>query len=87
MLTAVFACQPLGQLAATLVAMIGVFAARHSIPDTTPSTCTGNCLHSVDILWRVIVGFGAFVAAAALWFRLTVIESPRYTCEVAQDDL
>ena len=88
MLTAVFACQPLGQVAATLVAMIGVFAARHSIPpDATPSTCTGDCLRSIDILWRVIVGFGAFLAAAAVWFRLTIIESPRYTSEVAQDDL
>jgi MFS transporter, PHS family, inorganic phosphate transporter len=88
MLTAVFACQPMGQVAATLVAMIGVFAARHSIPsDATPSTCTGDCLRSVDIIWRVVIGFGALLAAAAVWLRLTIIESPRYTCEVAQDDL
>lgn len=75
-------------MAATLVAIISVFAARHSIPsDATPSTCTGDCLRSVDIIWRVVIGFGALLAAATVWFRLTIIESPRYTCEVAQDDL
>lgn len=88
MLTAVFAFQPLGQLEAALVTLIDVSVARRSIPsDVTQSTCTGDCTRSIDIIWRGIIGFGALLAAVALCFQLTIIESPRYTYEVAQDDL
>lgn len=88
MLTMVFACQPLGQVAASLVALIGVYAARHSIPvDPTNTTCDEDCIRAIDIIWRVVIGFGAILAAIALWFRITIIESPRYTLDVARDGL
>lgn len=73
MLTAVFMCQPLGQLLATLVPLIAVFAARGSLPNDTKD-CLQDCQKTLDVIWRLILGLGAVPAAASLWFRLTIIE-------------
>ncbi|KAH0350067.1 MFS general substrate transporter, partial [Aureobasidium melanogenum] len=85
MLTAVFMCQPLGQLLATLVPLIAVYAARNSIPHDS-QVCEGECLKTLDVIWRLVLGLGAVPAAASLWFRLTIIESPRYTVDIVRDD-
>lgn len=92
MLTLVFACQPLGQLAATLVSFIAIVRQRNGIPsDSTVSTndaaqnCNEECLRTLDSIWRWIIGVGVIPAVIALWFRLTIIESPRYTADVGQD--
>lgn len=75
MLTAVFMCQPLGQLLATLVPLISVYAARGSLPNTNTSTdCDLDCKKTLDVIWRLVLGLGAIPAAASLWFRLTIIE-------------
>jgi len=50
-----------------------------------PSTCTGVCQLAVDKMWRVIVGFGAVPGCIALYYRLTIPETPRYTFDVARD--
>jgi PHS family inorganic phosphate transporter-like MFS transporter len=73
LLTAVFMCQPLGQLLATLVPLIAVYAARGSLPNDTPE-CDYDCKKALDVVWRLILGLGAVPAAASLWFRLTIIE-------------
>ncbi|THW88823.1 inorganic phosphate transporter [Aureobasidium pullulans] len=86
MLTAVFMCQPLGQLLATLVPLIAIYAAREHLPQTTAETCDAECLKTLDIIWRLVLGLGAVPAAASLWFRLTIIESPRYTVDIVRDD-
>ncbi|KAG2170357.1 hypothetical protein VTO58DRAFT_105573 [Aureobasidium pullulans] len=86
MLTAVFMCQPLGQLLATLVPLIAIYAAREHLPQTTAETCDADCLKTLDIIWRLVLGLGAVPAAASLWFRLTIIESPRYTIDIVRDD-
>ncbi|THW08639.1 inorganic phosphate transporter [Aureobasidium pullulans] len=86
MLTAVFMCQPLGQLLATLVPLITIYAAREHLPQTTAETCDADCLKTLDIIWRLVLGLGAVPAAASLWFRLTIIESPRYTVDIVRDD-
>ncbi|KAI9646419.1 hypothetical protein NHQ30_004411 [Ciborinia camelliae] len=86
MMTAVFMCQPLGQLAATLVSLIAAASQRDGIPaDATISDCTGECLKTMDSIWRWIIGVGVIPAVIALWFRLTIIESPRYTADVVRD--
>ncbi|KAF7903880.1 hypothetical protein EAF00_001214 [Botryotinia globosa] len=86
MMTAVFMCQPLGQLAATLVSLIAAASQRTGIPaDATPENCTGECLKTMDSIWRWIIGVGVIPAVIALWFRLTIIESPRYTADVGRD--
>ena len=85
MLTLVFSCQPLGQAAASVISIIAAAGFRSKI--TNPSTidaCTGDCLWAVDIIWRIVIGLDAVPAFIALWFRLTIIESPRYTSEVEQ---
>ncbi|KAL4866038.1 hypothetical protein BDV12DRAFT_210760 [Aspergillus spectabilis] len=88
MLAAVFLCQSLGQLAANLVALIAVAGFRHRLlEDTSGSGCTGPCVRDVDSIWRLIVGLGAVPAFIALWFRLTIVESPRYTAEVTHNSL
>ncbi|EAL86172.1 phosphate permease [Aspergillus fumigatus Af293] len=46
-----------------------------------------TCVRSLDTIWRLLVGLGAVPAFIALWFRLTIIESPRYTAEVTKDSL
>ncbi|THW47408.1 inorganic phosphate transporter [Aureobasidium pullulans] len=86
MLTAVFMCQPLGQLLATLVPLIAIYAAREHLPQTTAESCDADCLKTLDIIWRLVLGLGAVPAAASLWFRLTIIESPRYTVDIVRDD-
>jgi PHS family inorganic phosphate transporter-like MFS transporter len=39
----------------------------------------------VDKLWRFLIGLGAVPAALALFYRLTMPESPRWTLDVADD--
>jgi PHS family inorganic phosphate transporter-like MFS transporter len=86
MLTAVFMCQPLGQLAATLVTLIATARQRNSIPaDATSQSCDAQCRMTLDSIWRWIIGVGVIPAVVALWFRLTIIESPRYTADVGRD--
>jgi PHS family inorganic phosphate transporter-like MFS transporter len=85
MMTLVFLCQPLGQLAATLVALIAVARQREGITKYTASNCTGECIQTLDEVWRWIIGVGAIPAVIAVWFRLTIIESPRYTADVGRD--
>lgn len=36
-------------------------------------------------MWRIIVGFGAVPGCIALYYRLTIPETPRYTFDVARD--
>ncbi|KAL4936208.1 hypothetical protein BDV06DRAFT_205485 [Aspergillus oleicola] len=88
MLAAVFFCQSLGALSANLVALIAVACFRHSLLKHAPGAeCNEDCRGDVDRIWRLIVGLGAVPAFFALWFRLTIIESPRYTAEVTQNSL
>ena len=85
MMTLVFLCQPLGQLAATLVALIAVARQSGPITNAIVSDCTGECRKTLDSIWRWIIGVGVIPAVVALWFRLTIIESPRYTADVGGD--
>ncbi|RAQ40898.1 inorganic phosphate transporter [Aspergillus flavus] len=88
MLAAVFLCQSLGEAAAAVVALIAVAGFRHSLPnDPEIRECTGFCVRNLDSIWRLIVGLGAVPAFIAIWFRLTIIESPRYTTDVLQNSL
>ncbi|KAK7423848.1 acid phosphatase pho5 [Neonectria magnoliae] len=86
MMGAVFAMQGIGQLVAALVMMfltLGFKSQLEKAPDV--DQCTGSCQVAVDKMWRTLVGFGAVPACIALYYRLTIPETPRYTFDVARD--
>lgn len=86
MMAAVFSMQGLGQLAAAIVALIVTTAfkdAYHNAPNV--QGCDYACQIAADRSWRIIVGVGAIPACFALYYRITIPETPRYTFEVARD--
>ncbi|ORY11515.1 major facilitator superfamily domain-containing protein [Clohesyomyces aquaticus] len=83
---AVFAMQGLGQLAASLMAFILVIGYRKELePVRLVADCTGECGATVDRMWRFLIGFGGIPGWFALYYRLTIPETPRYTFDVLYD--
>ncbi|KAI0671903.1 inorganic phosphate transporter [Trametes maxima] len=80
-MAAVFANQGWGQLSATLFAFIIVSAYKHSFMDDDPS----GVLHSLDQIWRLVIGLGCIPGAIALYFRLTIPETPRFTIDIERN--
>jgi hypothetical protein len=67
-------------LAASLVALITILVYKDSIvadsfdrPD------------HVDYCWRILIGLGCIPGAIALYFRLTIPETPRFTMDIERD--
>jgi PHS family inorganic phosphate transporter-like MFS transporter len=86
MMGAVFAMQGIGQFASAMVALVVTAGFRGSLRSAkTVGTCSGVCQKAVDQMWRTVIGFGAVPACIALYFRLTIPETPRYTFDVARD--
>ncbi|ATZ49223.1 hypothetical protein BCIN_04g03990 [Botrytis cinerea B05.10] len=86
MMGAVFAMQGIGQFVAGLVMLILVAGFKGSLLTAkSAAVCQGVCGLAVDKMWRVLVGFGAVPACVALYYRLTIPETPRYTFDVARD--
>jgi MFS transporter, PHS family, inorganic phosphate transporter len=86
MMGAVFAMQGIGQFGAAIIAIIVAAGFKGSLSTAaTVGDCTGVCGVAVDKMWRVIIGFGAVPGCIALYYRLTIPETPRYTFDVARD--
>ncbi|RDW74175.1 inorganic phosphate transporter 1-6 cotransporter [Coleophoma crateriformis] len=86
MMGSVFAMQGFGQLTGSLVMLIVVAGFKESLSSATSyATCGGVCGLAVDKMWRVLIGFGAVPGCIALYFRLTIPETPRYTFDIARD--
>jgi MFS transporter, PHS family, inorganic phosphate transporter len=86
MIGAVFAMQGFGQFAASMMTLIVVAAFRSTLePAKTPAACNGECQRSVDIMWRIVIGVGGIPGLFALYYRLTIPETPRYTFDVVHD--
>jgi PHS family inorganic phosphate transporter-like MFS transporter len=51
----------------------------------TPSACDADCQKTADIMWRIVIGFGGLPGWFALYYRLTIPETPRYTFDVVND--
>lgn len=86
MMGAVFSMQGFGQLAAAIVTIIVTTGFKGSLESASSSTtCTGVCMLAVDKMWRIVIGFGAVPGCIALYYRLTIPETPRYTFDVEQD--
>lgn len=91
MIASVFATQALGQFLATVVALIVTESFKHAT-NAPGNECRGDvCAQTdsgraaVDRMWRIILGFGAVPAVIALYCRLTIPETPRYTFDVNRD--
>ncbi|KAK6957823.1 hypothetical protein Daesc_000612 [Daldinia eschscholtzii] len=86
MMAAVFSMQGMGQLLAAIVALIVTVSFKNAFGNA-PSVdqCDYACQTAADRCWRIIVGVGALPACFALYYRITIPETPRYTFEVAKD--
>ncbi len=86
MIAAVFAMQGLGQFAAAALTLVVTAGFKDTLePVKEVSECGPDCMRAVDIMWRIIIGFGGIPGWFALYYRLTIPETPRYTFDVAQD--
>jgi len=83
MMAAVFANQGFGQFTAALVSFICTVGFRNSLRVTT---CGTDCKEALDKAWRIVYGFGAVPACCALYFRLTIPETIRYTLDVTRNE-
>ena len=86
MMGSVFAMQGIGQFAAGIMVLIVTAGFKGSL-ETASSTahCSGVCQVAVDKMWRTVIGFGAVPGCIALYYRLTIPETPRYTFDVSRD--
>ncbi|CAG8715799.1 24417_t:CDS:2 [Gigaspora margarita] len=77
MIAAVFAMQGIGILCAAIVSTITVAAFQ--------STVTPSDYSHIDYIWRIVTGCGAIPATVALYYRLTIPETPRYTMDIERN--
>jgi MFS transporter, PHS family, inorganic phosphate transporter len=85
MMAAVFSMQGAGQFAAAIVALIVTVGFKSSFSAGKLAQCDTGCQMAADRCWRIIIGAGALPAIFALYYRITIPETPRYTFDVAQD--
>ncbi|KAJ7110429.1 inorganic phosphate transporter [Mycena epipterygia] len=81
MMVAVFASQGWGTFASTLVAFVITVAYKDKIlhdPGVTQ-------LNHVDFMWRILIGLGCVPGVVALYFRLTIPETPRFTMDIERN--
>ncbi|CAE6435440.1 unnamed protein product [Rhizoctonia solani] len=79
MMTAVFAMQGFGNFTAALVAFIVTQAYKNQINQD------GKRQDSIDRCWRLLIGLGAIPGCIALYCRLTIPETPRFTMDVERN--
>jgi len=80
MMTAVFASQGWGQFAGALVSFIITAAYKNTVINSQV-----NDLQGVDAQWRLLIGLGCVPGAVALYFRLTIPETPRFTMDIERN--
>ncbi|KAJ6566649.1 inorganic phosphate transporter [Mycena capillaripes] len=97
MMTSIFAAQGWGNLAASIVATVITIAFKNAISkDFTLDGCTcdqaflqvcssPSTLNHVDYIWRLLLGLGCVPAVIALYFRLTIPETPRFTMDIERN--
>ncbi|KAG1775929.1 major facilitator superfamily domain-containing protein [Suillus placidus] len=80
LMTAVFAAQGWGQFASALVGIIVVSAYKNDILNAP-----FPCVVPVDYTWRLLIGLGCVPGVIALYFRLTIPETPRFTMDIERN--
>ncbi|KXN88480.1 Inorganic phosphate transporter PHO84 [Leucoagaricus sp. SymC.cos] len=81
MMTAVFASQGWGNFTAALVAFIITAAYKDAILASTTTVHVAN----IDPMWRLLIGLGCVPGVLALYFRLTIPETPRFTMDIERN--
>ncbi|CAA7265545.1 unnamed protein product [Cyclocybe aegerita] len=78
MMTAVFALQGWGNFTAALVAFIITATYKSAIL----SALSVAELEAVDFMWHLLIGLGCVPGVIALYFCLTIPETPRFTMDI-----
>ncbi|RDB25729.1 Repressible high-affinity phosphate permease [Hypsizygus marmoreus] len=81
MMTAVFSAQGWGNFSAALIAFIITAAYKNAIINDPGVTQ----LNHVDYMWRILIGLGCVPGCIALYFRLTIPETPRFTMDIERN--
>jgi len=81
-MAAMFAAQGFGAFAAALVSFLCVTGFKSSLQQ---SQCDVNCQLALDKSWRIVYGMGILPAVVALYFRLTIPETIRYTLDITRN--
>lgn len=85
-MAAVFSMQGLGQCAAAIVALITTTGFKDKYTRARSAQfCVNDCQIAADQSWRIIIAVGGIPAFVALYYRITIPETPRYTFDVAKD--
>lgn len=77
LMTAVFAFQGWGNFTAALIALVITAAFKSAVLADDP-----NVLAHVDNMWRILIGLGCLPGVVALYYRLTIPETPRFTMDI-----
>ncbi|KAI6037689.1 major facilitator superfamily domain-containing protein [Pisolithus marmoratus] len=80
LMTAVFAFQGWGQFASAIIGLIVVSAYKSEILHTTYPAAK-----PIDFCWRILIGLGCVPGVLALYFRLTIPETPRFTMDIERN--
>ncbi|KAJ6474964.1 inorganic phosphate transporter [Mycena sanguinolenta] len=83
MMTAVFAAQGWGNFFAVLISFIVTVAFK----DKILADSDVNHLYSIDFMWRIVIGLGCVPGVFALYSRLTIPETPRFTMDIERNVL
>ncbi|KAJ2549988.1 hypothetical protein EV175_004234 [Coemansia sp. RSA 1933] len=75
MMAAVFSCQGLGNVSASIVAIVVLACFKSAIQSD---------VYTLDYVWRICLGFGAIPGAVTLYWRLTMPESKRFQEEATR---
>jgi MFS transporter, PHS family, inorganic phosphate transporter len=62
------------------VALVTISIFEQGILEDEPTT-----LQHLDYCWRILIGFGCLPGVVALYFRLTIPETPRFTMDIERN--
>jgi MFS transporter, PHS family, inorganic phosphate transporter len=83
MMATMFAAQGFGAFFAALVSFVCVSGFHESLHS---SQCSPECQLALDKSWRIVYGMGIVPAVIALFFRLTIPETIRFTLDIKRDE-
>jgi len=83
MMAAMFASQGLGSFFSAFAAFVCVKGFASSLQF---SSCEAECRLALDKAWRIVYGMGILPAVVALFFRLTIPETIRYTLDITRNE-